>query len=135
MILYISSAMQLLTWSIKRKFSSNTMVFTIIQNYQKFAIAINEFENIVSIAEEATPLSLTIGTNSRPSVGELYDSIRNPDRVHYHVHQITTGKAKSDIGIIASIDKILSNELIVSSNLNCCVVHIILHTPSMKRSM
>ncbi len=87
------------------------------------AIAIKEFITLFQLWRK-----------SRPSFGEIDDSLCNLGRVCYHALWIRTkGKGKSELGIFASIDKMASNELIVSSDLDNCVGHIALQTPGMKQ--
>mmetsp|Transcript_3867 Transcript_3867/g.8952 ORF Transcript_3867/g.8952 Transcript_3867/m.8952 type:complete len:207 (+) Transcript_3867:517-1137(+) len=50
-------------------------------------LAMDKFETIVKTAQEATPLTLSVGTDTRPPVGTIDSAFRNLDRVRRHTHK------------------------------------------------
>lgn len=69
------------------------------------AKALTKFEAIVRNAPEPPPLHLSVGSKTRAPISDLDESLANIDRVWYHSRHVKSeNNAKSDIGVLASID-------------------------------
>ncbi len=96
----------------------------------------DKFELMVNTANEATPLTLSVGTETRPPVGTIDSAFKNLDRVRHYTHKIrNTKRSSSDLGEIIAINEANEYPVLKSINADAGKGHIIFQTKGMEEIM